>query len=34
LQFLGSVSGATYGSVTHNVGIARYLTASITYTVA
>jgi hypothetical protein len=34
LQFLASVSNATYSNVTHNAGIARYLTASITYTVA
>ena len=34
IDIQSNISGATYGSVTHNAGIARYMTTSITYTVA
>ena len=34
IDIQSNISGATYGSVTHNAGIARYMTISITYTVA
>jgi len=33
-EFISNISGSVYGNVTHNAGIARYLTTSITYTVA
>ena len=33
-EFISNISGSIYGNVTHNAGIARYMTTSITYTVA
>lgn len=34
IEFNSNISGSVYGNVTHNAGIARYMTTSITYTVA